>query len=43
MSNDKLTPEEEKRINQRSFVVGMFIALAFIVLLTILYFAGLVK
>lgn len=43
MSNDKLTPEEERRINQRSFVIGMFIALAFMVLLVILYFAGLIK
>ncbi len=43
MSNNKPTTDEERRINLRSFIVGMFIALAFIVLFTILYFAGLMR
>lgn len=43
MSNNKQITEEERRTNIRSFIVGIFIALAFIVLLTILYFAGLIR
>ena len=35
--------EEEKRINRNSFIIGIFIGLAFIVLFTILYYAGLLK
>jgi len=42
--SEKHTPtEEEKKINRRSFIIGMCIGLAFIVLFIILYFAGLIK
>jgi hypothetical protein len=42
--SEKHTPtEEEKKINRRSFIVGIFIGLAFIILFVILYFAGLIK
>jgi hypothetical protein len=42
--SEKHTPtEEEKKINRRSFIIGIFIGLAFIILFTILYFAGLIK
>jgi hypothetical protein len=36
-------PDEERRINRRSFIVGMFIGLAFIILFTILYYHGLIQ
>ena len=35
--------DEEKRINRNSFIIGIFIGLAFIILFTGLYFAGLFK
>ena len=43
MSKMKQTTDEEKRINLRSFIIGMIIALALIVLYTVFYFAGLIK
>ena len=43
MSNNKQTTDEERYINRRSFIIGMIIALALIVLYTVLYFAGLIK
>jgi hypothetical protein len=40
--SEKISPtDEEKRINRNSFIIGIFIGLAFIVLFTILYYAGL--
>lgn len=42
--SEKPTPtEEEQKINRRSFVIGIFIGLAFIILFTALYFMGLIK
>jgi hypothetical protein len=42
--SEKHTPtEEEKKITRRSFIIGICIGLAFIILFTILYFAGLIK
>ncbi len=35
--------EEEKRIDRRSFFIGIFIAMAIIALFTILYLAGYMK
>lgn len=35
--------EEQKRIDRNSFILGIFIGLAIIVLFTILYFAGFIK
>lgn len=35
--------EEEKRIDRRSFFIGIFIGMAIIALFTILYFAGYIK
>jgi hypothetical protein len=43
MSGKKEPTEEEKRINRKSFIIGIFIGLAFIVLFTILFYAGLLK
>ena len=41
---EKPTPtEEERKINRRSFIIGIFIGLAFIILFTVLYFMGLIK
>lgn len=40
MSEQTPTTDEERKINRRSFVIGIFIALAFIILFTILYYAG---
>jgi hypothetical protein len=40
----KIPPtDEERRVNRNSFIIGIFIGLAFIVLFTILYYAGLFK
>lgn len=41
MSEQTPTTDEERKINRRSFVIGIFIGLAFIILFTILYYAGL--
>lgn len=42
--SDKYTPtEEERKINRRSFIIGIGIGMAFIILFTVLYFAGLIK
>jgi hypothetical protein len=42
--SEKTPPNnEEKRINRNSFIIGIFIGLAFIILFTVLYFAGLFK
>lgn len=41
MSTKKEPTEEEKRINRNSFIIGIFIAMAFIALFTILFYAGL--
>ena len=42
--SEKPTPTgEEQKINRRSFVIGIFIGLAFIILFTVLYFMGLIK
>jgi len=43
MSEKTPPTDEEKRINRNSFIIGIFIGLAFIVLFTILYYAGLFK
>jgi hypothetical protein len=43
MSEKKEPTEEEKRTNRNSFIIGIFIGLAFIVLFTILFYAGLLK
>lgn len=43
MSNNKQTTDEERHINVRSFIIGMVIALALIVLYTVFYFAGLMR
>ncbi len=43
MSEKKEPTEEEKRMNRNSFIIGIFIGLAFIVLFTILFYAGLLK
>lgn len=40
MSEQTPTTDEERKINRRSFVIGIFIGLAFIILFTILYYAG---
>jgi hypothetical protein len=41
--SEKPTPTEEQKINRRSFIIGIFIGLAFIILFTVLYFMGLIK
>jgi len=42
--SEKIPPtDEEKRINRNSFIIGVFIGLAFIILFTVLYYAGLIK
>ena len=42
--SEKIPPnDEEKRINRNSFIIGVFIGLAFIILFTVLYYAGLFK
>jgi hypothetical protein len=41
MSEQTPTTDEERKINRRSFVIGIFIGLAFIILFTVLYYAGL--
>lgn len=43
MSEKRPPTEEEQKINRRSFIIGMFIALAFIILFTVLYYLGLLK
>jgi hypothetical protein len=43
MSNKPAPTDEEQKINRRSFIIGICIGLAFIILFTILYFAGLIK
>jgi predicted nucleic acid-binding Zn ribbon protein len=43
MSEKSSQSDEEKRINHRSFYIGMCIAAAFIVILVILYYAGLMR
>jgi hypothetical protein len=43
MSEKRTPTEEEQKINRRSFIIGIFIALAFIVLFTVLYYMGLIK
>ena len=35
--------EEQKRIDRRSFIIGICIAIAIIVLYTVLYYQGLIK
>lgn len=41
---EKTSPlDEERRVNRRSFIVGMLIGLAFIILFTILYYQGLIQ
>jgi len=35
--------DEEKRTNRRSFIIGIFIGLAFIIFFTILYYHGLIQ
>jgi hypothetical protein len=42
--SEKIPPtDEEKRTNRNSFIIGVFIGLAFIILFTVLYYAGLFK
>jgi hypothetical protein len=42
--SEKIPPtDEEKRINRNSFIIGVFIGLAFIILFTVLYYTGLFK
>jgi hypothetical protein len=41
MSEQTPTTDEERKINRRSFVIGIFIVLAIFILYTILYYAGL--
>ncbi|MFL5661248.1 MAG: hypothetical protein ACJ8BW_07835 [Ktedonobacteraceae bacterium] len=41
MSKQTPTTEEQRHINRRSFIIGIFIVLAIIILYTILYYAGL--
>jgi len=43
MSEKTPPTDEEKHINRKSFYIGICIGLAFIVLFTILYYAGLLK
>lgn len=43
MSEKKPLTDEERRINWRSFIIGIFIGIAIIVLFTILYFVGLFR
>jgi predicted nucleic acid-binding Zn ribbon protein len=43
MSEKSPLSEEEKQINHRSFIIGMFIAAAFIILFVILYYLGLMR
>ena len=43
MSEKKEPTEEERRINRNSFIIGIFIGLAFIILFTILFYTGLLK
>jgi len=41
MSEKTPSTDEERKINRRSFIIGIFIGLAFIILFTILYYARL--
>jgi len=42
--SEKNTPtEEERKTNRRSFIIGIFIGLALIILFTALYLMGLIK
>jgi len=41
MSEQTPTTEEQRKINRRSFIIGIFIVLAIFILYTILYYAGL--
>ncbi len=43
MSNKNTPTEEERKINRRSFIIGIFIGLALIILFTALYLMGLIK
>ena len=43
MSEQIPPTDEERNINRRSFIIGIFIGLAFIILFTILYYAGLLR
>jgi hypothetical protein len=43
MSEKPNPTEEERNINRRSFIIGIFIGLAIIILFTVLYFMGLIK
>ncbi len=43
MSEKTPPTDEERRINRRSFIIGIFIGLAFIVLFTIMYYTGILK
>lgn len=43
MSKQKQATDEERRTNIRSFVVGIFIALAVIILYTVLYLNGVIR
>ncbi|MFL5627611.1 MAG: hypothetical protein ACJ788_18695 [Ktedonobacteraceae bacterium] len=43
MSEQIPPTDEESNINRRSFIIGICIGLAFIILFTILYYAGLLR
>lgn len=43
MSGKQSPTDEERRINRRSFIVGMFICLVVIIIYTILYYHGLIQ
>jgi len=43
MSEKHAPLTEERRTNRRSFIIGIFIGLAFIILFTILYYNGLIQ
>jgi hypothetical protein len=43
MSEKNAPTEEERKINRRSFIIGIFIGLAFIILFTVFYFMGGIK
>jgi len=43
MSHETQSKDEERRLNRRSFIIGIFIALAVMILFVILYYAGLIQ
>jgi hypothetical protein len=43
MSEKRTPTEEEQKINRRSFIIGIGIGAAFIILFTVLYFMGLIR